>query len=285
MMKKFLYVFVSLLFTANFFKAQSNELDKKWRFGLRITPQSTWYSSGDKNNIPKGVNFGFGFGLNVERRFSDIVSLLTGIGGDFEGGKYTLRHDTSAAGNYMPAYWEDESGLIAKPASGKKKDNTVRYLKERKINSTFVTIPLLLKLSTKEYSGLKFYGLFGGEIGIRARILAKDTYYETRKYTDDVNYVYVSGETTESDVNIGKDASLIPMRLGFNVGLGAEYRMASTTAAFISVNFFKAFTNTMRKESNYLYYRTYDDNGKENYRMVQQNLLLNAVRINVGIMF
>src|SRR5690606_32300381 len=46
-MKKFLCVFVSLLFTASFLRAQSNEFDKKWRFGLRVTPQPTWFSSGD----------------------------------------------------------------------------------------------------------------------------------------------------------------------------------------------------------------------------------------------
>src|SRR4051812_37024014 len=72
-------------------QATKNEFDKKWRFGLRVTPQPSWFSSGDKNNIPAGSIMGLGFGLNVEYRFSDVAGILTGIGGDFEGGKYKVK--------------------------------------------------------------------------------------------------------------------------------------------------------------------------------------------------
>jgi hypothetical protein len=255
------------------------EFDKKFRFGLRINPQPTWLVSGDKNNIPSSTGFGFGFGLNMEYRFSEIAALLTGIGGDFENGKYKFKKDVT--NGYEVVYWMDEVNEFKEPSGSITSATSVLMLKERKINTTFITIPAILKLSTKEYNGMKYFGMFGGEIGIRVKAKAEDTYYETRKYLTDTTFKVISGESTESDINIGEEMSLLPLRVGFNAGAGLEYRLGGSTSLFFSLNYFRAFTNMMRKESNYLYYRT----DGVNYRHVKQNLAFTAIRINVGIMF
>jgi len=105
---------------------------------------------------------------------------------------------------------------------------------------------------------------------------------EVRKYdTLGVTYKVLSTETTETGLNISKESSLIPLRFGINAGLGTEFRIAGTTAAFINVNFFRSFTNQMKKESKTTFYQS----SGGNYKYVKQNLKYTAIRINLGIMF
>ncbi|MDI1356066.1 MAG: outer membrane beta-barrel protein [bacterium] len=265
-----------------FSQEPSTEFDKKFRFGLRVTPQVCWYTSGDKNNVSAGTSMGFGFGLNMERRLSPTVTFLTGIGGDFEGGKYTVRND--AANNYVVKYWMDQSNEFVVPKAGKISDPnaTVYVLKERLIKTTHITIPLLMKLSTQEYSGLKYFGMFGAEVGFRVRSTADDSYSEVRKYTSDTDFKITSTDSKQTDLNLSSESSSFPMRFGLNAGLGFEYRMAGSTSFLFSINYFRSFTNVMQNESDVAYYGVTSDN---KYLFVKQNLKQTAIRLTIGIMF
>jgi hypothetical protein len=298
-MKKFLCTVTSVLVLAGAANAQEPakdkgaDFDKKFRFGLRITPQPTWFSSNDNNNKPYGSKFGFGFGLNMEFRLSSIVAFQTGIGGDLEGGKYQFRYDP--ANNYQVQYWQNNAGDFVEPKKGNTSlemngGNTAYILKDRTIKTTHVTIPAIMKLSTNEYSGFKYFGMFGVELGIRVKAVANDSYLNSYKYP--VSGVAAAGYTgegpgTQSNININKEASLIPLRIGMNVGAGTEYRLGGSTSAFISVNYFRGFTNLMRNESKYLVYNVDTDlvNGTNTYSFVKQNLIMSAIRINLGILF
>lgn len=273
--------------------ASGDDSDNKIRFGLRINPQPTWFSSADKNNIPNGSAFGYGFGLNIEYRFSTVVSLLTGIGGDFEGGK--IKYKMDPVNNFQVCYFKNDGDnfIQAKnnsPANElKMAGNTVYLLKERKINTSYVTIPIILKLSTKDINGMKYYGLFGAELGFRIKAKATDSFYDIRKYKSDTTYETLPANPI-NDIDISKDASLLPIRVGLNVGAGIEYRLAGTTSFFASVNFFNSFTNLMRNESKYLMYNWQVIDASKgttlvNYKMLNQNLMLKAIRINLGFMF
>jgi hypothetical protein len=257
----------------------AQETDSKHRFGLRITPQPCWWVSGDKNNIPAGSVFGFGFGLNYEIRLTNTAFFLTGIGGDFEGGIYSLKKEP---GVYDPAYWLNESGEFVKPDAPKTAGTIGYELKSRKINTTYATIPLLLKLKTGETEGVPFryFGVFGVELGVRLNAEATDTYYGYVDYKTGLP-IYHKGEFTESDINLNDEAGLIPLRMGLNVGAGVEYNISKSTSMFLSLNYFRSFTNFMDKESDFTIYG-FDGS---NYKFIRQNLKLSAIRINIGLMF
>lgn len=274
--------------------AKEEEFDKKWRFGVRVTPQPTWFSSTDKNNKPFGSVFGFGFGLNVERRLSQVAGLLFGIGGDFEGAKYSFRND--GANLYTPAYFINNStGEFVEPKENGKGDgselfndkNTAYYLKERKVKTTHVTLPIILKLSTKEYSGMKYFVNFGTEIGIRVKNVATDSYLTSQTYsTNGVPNPSKDSPESIENINLGNsEGSIVPLRVGLNVGGGIEYRLGGSTSVFASVNYFRSFTNQMRNESNVMFYNYTVENGTNSYQYVKQNYILQAIRINIGIMF
>ena len=277
-MKKLLYTVTALAFSVSGLQAQEAAPadESKFRFGLRFTPQPTWLVSADKNNTPSGAVLGFGFGLNIEYKFTSTAALLTGIGGDFEGGRYTVKNDP---GVYEVRYWLNESGELVDPSASAAKGNTGYHLNERKINATFLTIPAILKMSTKEYNGLKYSGMFGGEIGVRMKAKATDTYFSYTTYNDSLPRTFV-GDLTEPDVDINEEAGRFPLRLGMNAGAGVEYRLGGTTSLFLSINYFRSFTNLMQKKSDFTIFRS--DGG---YQFVRQDLKLTGIRINIGIMF
>ncbi len=81
-------------------------------------------------------------------------------------------------------------------------------------------------------------------------------------------------------MNIYKDC--IPIRLGLNAGLGAEYRLAGSTSLFFSANFVNSFIPTLKSTSVYNY-TNIDTNG--NFSYAKQSAKPMGVQINIGVMF
>ena len=165
------------------------------------------------------------------------------------------------------------------------RDNTGYYLQSRVINTTYVSIPLALKLCTYEYKGMRYFGSLGGELAFRLKVIAKDTYYQVYNFGKDSVITSTKGGTKEN-LNLGGtdgDALAGVVRVGMNFVIGCEYRLGGTTALFGSINYFKSFTSLMRSESKYLIYKNDPVSGDLSY--IKQNLIYNAVRVSVGIMF
>jgi len=272
-MKKFLLVASGILLISSSVFAQDSNFDKKFRFGLRVAPQPTWLSSNDNNTSKSGAGFGFGFGLVTEFKLSDIIHLHTGIGGDFENAKVSYRQDI--LNGYTPMYTLNSSDELRTPDDADKNPNAsdkTYLLRSRKVKTTYVTIPITLKMLTNEMSGLRYFGMFGGELGFRVK----------NKADDEVTDLSNMSQTTKNNIDIGVDSQPVPIRFGLNVGAGAEYRIAGSTSLFLSVNYFRGFTNLMRKESKYVITGL---DGSGNYSKLKQGLFSNAVRINIGVLF
>lgn len=289
-MKKILLLVSSTALLANSFFAQDSDTDKKFRLGLKVAAQPTWLSSNDNNTTKTGSKFGFGFGLVTEFRLSNTAAFSTGIGGDFEGGTISYKYapGTTGGSNYVVSYLTDASGNLKELTDGVNQseymqpgDVVYSGITQRTIKTTHVTIPLTLKMMTKEISGFKYFGQFGGELGIRIKAKAEDRYM----FSSSASSFNITGGTN-TNVNINKDGSVVPLRVGLNVGAGAEYRLSGSTSLFLSVNYFRSFTNVMRNESKYMVYdANIDSNGAMTFFRVKQGLMMNAIRINVGVMF
>src|SRR6202008_3227053 len=159
---------------------------------------------------------------------------------------------------FYSSYVLDNSDAFVKvvddsdPSNYTKEGYSSYILSSRKIKTTHVTIPISLKMLTKEFGGFRYFGQFGGDLGIRVGTKAQDTYSYRFDYSAANGTTYTTGGTTPY-FDIRKDASLIPFRFGMNIGLGAEYRMAGSTSLFLSVNYFRSFTNVMANKSDYVY--------------------------------
>lgn len=288
-MKKNFILFTSIVLLANYTIAQDTDDDKKFRLGLKVAAQPTWFSSNDANTTSSKTGFGFGFGLVTEFRLAKTAALVTGIGGDFESGSIRYKYDPTSFAPYDVRYVLNKSNELQELKDGMlspelNQSGFTMYngVTERKIKTTFVTIPVLLKMMTKEISGFKYFGLFGAEIGVRVKARATDKYTNSSTATG-----FNTSGGTNTNININSDAALIPIRFGMNVGLGAEYRLSGSTSAFITVNYFRAFTSLMRRDSKYMAYDAtyYPSTDQFTFFRVKQGLFLNAVRINFGILF
>ena len=180
-MKKFIISAAFSSFVATTIWAQDNTFDKKFRFGIRIAPQPTWIRSNDKNTTRGSLNLGFGYGLITEFKLSDIIHLYTGIGGDFENGTINYKNDPS--NNYEVGYVTDKEGTLVELSNGADSStlysaSNVRYsgISSRKIKTTYVTIPLTIKMMTQEYNGMRYFAQFGADFGLRTKVKADDNY-------------------------------------------------------------------------------------------------------------
>ncbi len=271
-----------------------DDTNKKFRAGLKFSMQPSWFQSGDPNTSKLSTGFGYGFGLNTEFRLSDVIYFATGIGGDFEGGSIKYRDDgfnpTTNSQAFHTGYVLDNSNGFVAAENGIDAANYIKNgysgysLASRKIKTTHVTIPIGLKMLTKEFSGFRYFGAFGGDLGLRVAAKATDTY--TYKFDYTASGTTITSGGTSQTYDIGKDCSLVPFRFGMNIGLGTEYRMAGSTSLFLSVNYFRSFTNLMRTDSKFnTTGATIESNNKITFTHLQQKLMMSAIKINIGIMF
>ncbi len=291
-MKKILMIVSSsILLTSAICAQEENNFDRKLRFGLRVAASPGWFSSDDNFTTKAKTNFGYGFGLNMEFRLSDIIHFQTGVGGDFERG--TVKYNNSPLSTLQGTrveYVVDTKGELVSANDGEaltsyygtnnSQQNKTYILNERKIKATYITIPLILKMMTKEFSGLKYFGAFGGELGFRTALKADDQ-------TDYYNSSTMKFEKIENtNLNIARDGSIIPVRFGLNAGIGTEYRLSGSTAFVFSINYFRSFTNIMKTESRFNHTKvTPNSDGTLTFDNLNQGLFYNAIRINLGIMF
>ena len=287
-MKKLLYTFIAISFTSAALLAQDDS--KSVRFGVfgRATP--TWYNMPTNNNYSKGgAIFGAGFGLNLEFRITNVVSFQTGVGGDFDGGKikYANPSSTSGPNNYSTGYILDQTPALVEIKGTSPSDYATGFatnkytehdLMTRQIHTTYVTIPLILKMKTKEISGFKYFVDFGANVGILASAKADDNTETVDRFGNVISLDSYKGLSMYKDCN--------PVRVGLNVGGGAEFRLAGTTSIFLSVNYVNSFISTVKTTSVYntTGYTT-TSSGYSAFVYAAQSFKTNGIQVNIGLLF
>ncbi len=291
-MKKILLLVSSCLLLVNSLSAQDNktdDADKKFRFGLKITPTPTWFRSDIQKNIKKeGLKFGFGFGLQTEFRINSTASFVTGIGGDFLGGKQTYVNGQGYIldkDNNYTDFVKTDFTTGAPSFTATTNTNKFYEIKSRNVKATYVTIPLLLKLMTKDISGLKYFGMFGGNLAIQTGYKATDEITELK--FNNTTLKYESGSATSTITEMRPSGDLIPFNLGLNVGLGAEYNLSGTTSLFLSVNYLRGFVNQYQGTSEIMVDKILENvnNSTKPSSGSKQSAFSDGVQINIGILF
>jgi len=289
-MKKIFSIATAALLIVNTVTAGDGDDDKKFRFGLKVTPAPAWLRSADTKSVDKnGIKFGFGFGLQTEFRITSTAHFVTGIGGDFLGGKQIYKNGQGYILTKDNAYTESEktnftNGPITTYSNNLSGNNDKFYeIKTRSIKTTYITIPILLKLMTKDISGFKYYGVFGGDIAIQTKFKCTDELTELKFNT--ANGLYeTSGDVTVSDMRPTGD--LIPFNVGLNVGLGFEYNLSGSTSLFVGFNYCRGFVNQYQPNSEIIVDQIKTNiNAGTKPPASKQSAMADAVQINIGMLF
>jgi opacity protein-like surface antigen len=251
-MKKivFLPIVIAMMFMGESLFAQKRDTthhDHLFHFGLKASPDLSWFNSSIKTITNDGSRLGFGYGLTTEFGFTKNYAFSTGLEIINAGGKLKF----------------PDSTLYTLPgvAHSNLKDSSIN---NRTYKLRYIEIPLLLKLKSNRQGPMTYFGQFGLDLAVRWQALAND------------NITASNVTSTNNDVDISKDVSL--MRLALDIGLGVEYNLQGSTSLEFSLNYSNGFTNGLKSNSVYLFTKNFAT-------ALQQNAVFNYVGLTIGVLF
>jgi opacity protein-like surface antigen len=281
-MKKIIFIF-SAFFCLSYLSAQDNTAnDKNFRFGLQVTPAVQWFKiDGSKRSEYDGIKLKGGFGLNTDFRITDIIWFNTGFNLFYDGGKIAYRDTVKYFFNTTDEkILSIEEGTKLVNANDTSKLEVYR-LNKRSFNSTNIQIPIMLRLRTKDISGMRYFGQFGLTANIRLRGKATDN---VSKQTFSAKSSGFSTPADKEDLDITSDLNLL--NLGLAVGAGAEYNLSGSTSLFAALNFVNlGFTNFAKSSSNQLFNTDGNNNRNKTYPAFSQKFLSRGVTLSIGVLF
>jgi outer membrane protein with beta-barrel domain len=272
--------------------------NKNFRFGLVIDPSVNWYKPDGKILAKNGAGMKFGGGVLLEFRLAKVASFQTGLRINSEGGKIkynngAVQDANSNVVNYLYSTADDEILDYIAPDSASTFYNTATIkgktwyqLNERQYKVTYITIPLVLKLKTKEIGTMTYFGQFGINSSFRWKATANDNVTKINQATAGIA---LGATETKSKVDITKDVAFYKAALTF--GAGAEMNLSGTTSLTFGLHYNLGFTNSVKSSSDFLAKRTNDAdyNSANQTKLTTSNLpqtiKSNAVVLTVGVLF
>jgi hypothetical protein len=297
-MKKILTI-IALAFVGNMAMAQ-DEI-KNFRFGLVVDPSVNWYKPDGKIIAKNGAGVRFGGGLILEFRLAKVASFQTGLRINSESGKVkynngAIQDANSNIVNYLYSTADDKIlEYMAPDSTGSNgafystatlKGKSWYQLNERQYKATYITIPLILKLKTKEIGTMTYFGQFGLNNSIRWKATAND---DVTLIKQTATGIALGAEETKSKVDVTKDVAFFKSALTF--GAGAEMNLSGSTSLTFGLNYNLGFMNSVKGSSDYIGKRT----NAADYSVLNQTSLVNsnmpqtlksgAVVLTVGVLF
>lgn len=268
MKKILLFSFIYLLGNMAFSQIDNLENNaKNIRFGLKGNLSIDWMKpENQKKFLSNGSGLGLGWGAQLEYRLNKTLSIATGFG--LQTTKGAIDFDEASSANKTYYYLNKDEEFQTFSNVNPLTDTTFNLflLKDRKYKINYVTIPVSLKMKTKEIGYFTYYGQFGLNLGIKTKAIVEDE-------------VELNGApTTNTDLDLNSGASLL--RTGLIIGGGAEYTISGSTALFFDITYNYFFTNAVDKDDKYL-----NALKEGQYSSVNQKFIPGSVALTVGILF
>lgn len=194
--------------------------DFGFRFGMKVSPNISWFRTETRGYDNRGLRVGFSYGLIVDYDFTENYSISTGLNFLRTGGKL----------NYDWVHTDPSNESISFDT---KKQSTYRF--------RHLEIPLTLKLRTTEIGYTTYYGMFGLGLGFRTSAHADE-----RISMPNGQYMHIDNEDVSDDIAF--------LRAGLILGGGLEYSFGGNTALLAGITFHNGFSNILdksRKGSDY----------------------------------
>ncbi len=255
--------------------------DRKFRFGIHTTPAINWMSPNDERKmVNSGAKLKAGIGLVIEYKITDVVSFQTGL--DITGAGFKAKYNTDTA------FYISKEDLISEAViKGDSINSPFPYfgsgyslirLKERSYNTTYLSIPLLLKMKTKDISGFTYFAQIGGNLFGRLNATS----------TDEVERNTISGTTfikrDETIENVNITTTMNVLTACGNIGAGLEYNISGSTSLFASINYQHHFMNMTKADSGNLL-RSRIENSKTYISEFQNGVKLRQIVFSIGVLF
>jgi hypothetical protein len=215
--------------------------------------------------------------MQMEFRLNKTASIVTGLSLKSNTLKLSYLGATSADSTYY-ILDKDEAFVPFDTAALSNVNNSVYLLQDRKIKANYINIPIALKMKTKEIGYLTYFGQFGANIGINTKSRATDEAFKLNTTSSTTTYTAATNEKLEMT-----EGSQL-MRLGLQIGGGAEYNFSGSTSLLLGITYNHYFTNALRNEKNEDYLQSYDAVDME-WQAAAAKVLPGSLSITVGILF
>lgn len=268
-MKKILFLSIAYLIgNVSFAQLDNNENNvKNFRFGLKANLSIDWMKPEDQRNfLSNGSGLGYGWGAQLEYRLNKTVSVVSGFALQTAKGKINYAGATSFDSTYY--ILNNDQNFVDFDTSNFA-GNNLYWLQNRNYKINYVTIPIALKMKTKEIGYFTYYGTFGLNLGIKTK----------SKVNDEVIANTSTNKTNIKNLDISSQTSFA--RTGLIIGLGSEYSISGTTALFFDVTYNYFFSNAVKKDDKYLGVLK---NNKYSSK-INQKFIPGSVTMTVGILF
>lgn len=271
-MKKIAIVIAVLILAKAGFS--QNDDTKKFRFGLKIAPAINWLKPDDtKKYATNGVTLGFNWGLTGEYNISKNFAIISGVEVFHESGKIEFINEVQPVHYYMTEGYEiietKEQGGIYVP-----QDTTgfKMALASRKYKSSYVVVPIGIKMKTNQIGYLTYFGEFGINLA-----------FKTGSKINDEAIVVDNNASDEIKTKLNNPEDIIiknemqPLRTQLKIGLGAEYEISEGTAIVAGLHYNLGFTNVVKTESNSLL--------TDLNQQVKQKFTAHGILLSIAVLF
>jgi len=236
-MKKIILSALCIIFlTVNIFSQSKHK--SNFQLGVKIAPGINWLKTNSKDFSNDGSALKFNWGFVSDFQFAEKYFFSTGFNVLSMGGKM----------NY-PDFIKTGNDTIGK-FGNLHRDFSIKYLE----------IPFSIKMKTRQFGYLTYFGQIGMGLGMRLTAYSDDDFYLT-------------GSSTAISTNDNKiEDQLNFLRLSMILSAGVEYNLGGSTSLFGAFTFNNGFTNIFDFKNNIPPY-------------VSADAASNVLEITLGLMF
>jgi hypothetical protein len=261
-MKKILLIVIMAMLTT-----VADAQTKDWKIALHVDPNVSWLKPDNKNLTSGDNKLNFGFGVAIDRMFTDNYAIGTGFNLINTGGQLSY---------FDERITEDGVRTIARM--------------DRIYKLKYAEIPLTLKLRTNEIGYITYWAQVGVGLGVNIKSKSDDIIdykkLENGTNPDTLRWIDATTIIDESieDEDIADDISIF--RTSLIIAGGIEYNLSGDASIVAGVCFNNAFSNVLKGEG------VTDSNNEPGFNALDNTPkafdlkgISNFISLQVGILF
>lgn len=248
---------------------------KPWKIAIHVDPNISWLKPNNNQIDQGGARLKFGFGIAVDKMFTERYAFGTGLNILNTGGELTYLY----RGHHKKDGASENTEIIGSV--------------NRIYNLKYLEIPLTLKLRTNEIGYITYWGQFGLGLGFNIGAKADDQVTFIREYqpdnqeTGDVNEAaWIDtkiASRTYQDIDAKDDMGIF--RTSLIIGAGIEYNLSGDASVMVGVTFNNGFNNVLKGSG-----VATDENSRPTFTSLKPDsyklkAINNMMMLNIGILF
>ncbi len=206
-----------------------------FKLGLQLSPNIGWMNPATKGYSNNGANLGATMGLVGDFYFAENYAFSTGINFQFLNGKLN--------------YADSVTGTVSK-----KLENGEVF---RKYQFLYLEIPLMIKMKTKTFGKVSYYGQIGLGTAFRLKATVKE------------HFVPDNGLTEDNSLDFDQGTTLV--RESIKIGGGCEYHLDESTRIMVGLSYSNSLNNVLT--------------GSNRKSYLNEKSMLNYAELSIGILF